>query len=498
MMKYNRLALLFLTMIFIASLSSCSIFGGKHERSRTTGWEYNNPENGGFEVSPVREQLTGPGLILIEGGTFTMGSTQEDLMFDWNNFPRRVTISSFYMDETEVSNLDYLEYLYWLKRIFGTDYPQVFVNALPDTLVWRDRLSYNEPLVETYLRHPAYHNYPVVGISWIQANDYCSWRTDRVNEMILIQEGILDPDPDQKNENNFNTEAYLAGQYEGLVNKPLRNLDPNSTGERNASIKDGLIVPRYRLPTEAEWEYAALGLIGNTLYERVVERRRYPWNGNYTRTDEKKYYGSFVANFKRGRGDYMGVAGTLNDGADIPAPIGSYWPNDYGLYNMGGNVSEWVLDIYRPLSLEDFSDFNPYRGNVFQNAVRDQDGFLVDKDSLGRIRYEEVPDEDLVGRTNYRKADNRNYDDGDQMSQLSESSDWLSEPTESNQTNGMYEYGVTSLISDDARVYKGGSWKDRAYYMSPGQRRFMNENMATNFIGFRCAMSRVGSPNIGR
>jgi len=283
-------------------------------------------------------------------------------MFDWDNFPRRVTIPSFYIDETEVSNLAYLEYLYWLNRVFGEDYPEVYREALPDTLVWRDRLAYNEPLVEMYLRHPAYHDYPVVGVTWVQANNFCSWRTDRVNEMLLIEEGILDWDPDQKNENNFNTEAYLAGQYEGLVKEGKQNLDPTGGDLRQVRIEDGILLPRYRLPTEAEWEYAALGLIGNTLYERVVERRTYPWNGSVVRTDDRKYYGSFISNFKRGRGDYMGVAGNLNDGADIPAPVGSYWPNDYGLYNMAGNVSEWTLDVYRPLSFLDFSDYSPYRG----------------------------------------------------------------------------------------------------------------------------------------
>ena len=96
-----------------------------------------------------------------------MGNVKEDVMKRWNNQPRRVTVRSFYMDETEVRNVDYREYLYWLKRVFA-DMPEVHDRALPDTLVWRRPLAYNEPMVENYLRHPAYSEYPVVGVSWVQ------------------------------------------------------------------------------------------------------------------------------------------------------------------------------------------------------------------------------------------------------------------------------------------------------------------------------------------
>jgi formylglycine-generating enzyme required for sulfatase activity len=172
----------------------------------------------------------------------------------------------------------------------------------------------------------------------------------------------------------------------------------------------------------------------------------------------------------------MGVAGRLNDNADITAPIFSYVPNDYGLYNMAGNVSEWVSDVYRPLSHEDKTDFNPYRGNVYKTQVTDEEGAIAEKDSLGRVQYRDVTETEASTRRNYQKADNINFKDGDEIDYAT------------------YNSGTASLVSDKARVYKGGSWKDRAYYMAPGTRRFLDEDQATDFIGFRCAMARVGSP----
>ncbi len=479
-----------LPFIVILFFTSCV-----KEESPTTAWEYNNPNNGGFEKVPFEEQETGPGLVLIQGGTFTMGRTEQEVMYNWDNIPRRITVSSFYMDQTEIRNFDYLEYLYWLRRTYGIDYPEVVKKALPDTLVWRSKLAYNEPLVENYLRHPAYREYPVVGVNWLQAANYCIWRTDRVNEYIMIREGILKWSPtDQSNENNFNTDAYLVGQYEGVVRDELTNLDPSSQGTRKVRVEDGYLLPRYRLPTEAEWEFAALGLIGNTLYERIVERRLYPWNGHVTRTDLQSNMGQFVGNFVRGRGDYMGVAGNLNDAADITAPVISYWPNDYGLYNMSGNVSEWVMDVYRPLTPEDMDEFRSFRGNRYKTQKKDAEGALVDKDSLGRVVMEDVNEKDNINRRNYTKADNINYLDGDWSSSIYFEEEFDKEKAE----KAMYQYGKSTLINDKAKVFKGGSWKDRAYWMSPGTRRFMDEEQSTDFIGFRCAMARVGAQIGGR
>lgn len=479
-----------ITILVLATLISCG-----YEQSSITGWNYNDSRNGGFQKVPFIEQETGPNLVLIEGGTFTMGRVIDDVQYEWHNVPKRVTVSSFYMDETEITNLNWLEYLYWLGRIFGLDYPEVVKNALPDTLVWRRKLSYNEPYVDYYLRHPAYRDYPVVGINWLQANDFCQWRTDRVNEYILIREGVLEHYVNQIAEDNFNTEAYLAGQYEsGKKVEGIQDLNPNGSGFRRVKMTDGILLPKFRLPTEAEWEYAAYGLIGNSLGERVIEKRMWPWNGHQVRNSEEKHIGEMLANFKRGRGDNMGIAGKLNDNADVTNPVYAYWPNDYGLYNMAGNVSEWVMDVYRPLTFEDAQDFRPFRGNVFKTKVTDEEGYLAEKDSLGRLQYREVTEEENQDRRNYQRADNINFQDGDFDSHLMEDHWTGSEESAEPESNSMYDYGKNTLINDRVRVYKGGSWRDRAYWMNPGTRRFLDEKQRTAYIGFRCAMDRVGSP----
>jgi len=457
-------------------VSSCG------ERSSSTGFKYNDTKWGGFENVDYKGQPTGPNLMLIQGGTFSMGTTEQDVTFEFHNMPRRVTVSSFYIDETEISNLHYREYIYWTSRTFGIDFPEIIKNALPDTLVWREELAYNEPYVEYYFRYPSYDDYPVVGVSWLQANEFCKWRSDRVNEAILADGGYMDVNINSYNEDNFTTESYYAELYTTGVQKGVKDYSPEAGDSklgRTIRMEDGILLPDYRLPTEAEWEYAALGLIGNQVEgnEMVTDRRLYPWDGNTMRepsSKERWSQGKMLANYKRGRGDYAGVAGKLNDNSIVTAPIYSFAPNDYGIYNMAGNVNEWVYDVYRPLTYFDMDDLNPFRGNVYDTKELDEDGNIAELDSMGRVRYRPIKDEEVVNRRNYKKGNVKNYLDGDTTSLA------------------YYDYANTTLVSDQARVYKGGSWADEAFWLSPGSRRYLEEDQANATIGFRCAMIRLG------
>lgn len=217
-MKVNKIMVFKASLLLALTLgfTSCSKKSSTKNSSKATGWKVNDKKGGFQYASDFKKQETGPGLVLVEGGTFTMGKVQDDPMHDWNNTPTQQHVMSFYMDETEVTNVMYTEYLDWLKNVFPPEednYKNIYEGALPDTLVWRNRLGYNETMTNNYLRHPAYANYPVVGVNWIQAVEFSKWRTNRVNESILEREGYLKKDAkitEVKADANFDTETYLA------------------------------------------------------------------------------------------------------------------------------------------------------------------------------------------------------------------------------------------------------------------------------------------------
>jgi gliding motility-associated lipoprotein GldJ len=367
------------------------------QSSSVTGIEYN--VEGNFTLDEYQGQPEAPNMVYIEGGRFTMGSFEEDLMGTRDNLERTVTVASFYMDQTEIGNIHWLEYLFDIRQDSTTEF---YESALPDTTVWRRSLAFNDPYEDHYLRYPGFRYFPVVGVSWRQANDYCKWRTSVVNEKLVEETGA-------------EVEIPEGGRI---------------------PLESGVVLPDFRLPTEAEWEYAAKALIGTQyLDENQTHSRIYPWDGHATRNPYGKKMGYMLANFKRGRGDYAGIAGKLNDGAMITDYIYEYPPNDFGLYNMAGNVNEWVLDVYRPLSYQDFNDLNPIR----------RDGTIDPEEKYDNEKYPNFPGE------------------------------------------------FNSLVTNELRVYKGGSWADVAYWLSPGTRRYLEQDSATATIGFRCAMIRAGT-----
>jgi len=238
-----------------------------------------------------------------------------------------------------------------------------------------------------------------------------------------------------------------------------------------------------------------------------------------------------LANFKQGKGDYGGIAGWSDDNADITAAVKSYKPNDFGLYDMAGNVAEWVQDVYRPMVDDEANDFNYYRGNVYtKNKIADDgkvelvtaetmkydtlsNGKIVARTKPGEIAQVPVDEQETYLRQNFDKSNEINYRDGDKQStrfyrfvdeegeaKVDEKKRMYDSPLHrvGKDTTGKLDRKFdkstkrTTLIGDDVRVYKGGSWRDRAYWLDPASRRFCQQDIASDHIGFRCAMSRVG------
>jgi gliding motility-associated lipoprotein GldK len=311
-------------------------------------------------------------MVFIPPGTFHMGPSDEDMNFSFTSRNKQVSINGFWMDATEITNNEYRQFTSWVRdsiaatlmqmgkdvdgkfvidwkkaqaikwedkatiekidqliltpenRIFGKKeidpakiiyHSETFdlkdaamkanegkmrsqfiikkdIKVYPDTLVWiRDfSYSYNEPMTKRYYSHPAFGNYPVVGVNWKQATAFCEWRTQYLNSFL--------------------------------------------TRTKRATESD------FRLPTEAEWEYAARGGRSQSMF---------PW-GNYYLRNKK---GCLLANFKPGRGNYP------EDGAFYTARADAYWPNDFGLYCMAGNVAEWTSSVYYEGAYNFQHDMNP-------------------------------------------------------------------------------------------------------------------------------------------
>ena len=516
--------LLLVSVVAFAACNSKSTGDLNTRISNTTGWNYFDTKTTDFQANAGVSNVNPTGMVPIQGGTFTVGEKDEFLTAPHNNETRSLTVTSFYMDKYEVTNINWNEYLHWLDVVFGTVAPELVDKARPDHTVWREDMAYNDPYEDNYFDHPAFAFYPVVGVSWDQAVAYCSWRTDRVNELALINAGalaippfdLLKPTDDEARKDEweqqtgyqmesfeetspedptqvitlyrpgydwirdkfvFNTQKYLLDDdyIPDFGRKPKRDSQGRN---RKVNSNDGIFVTGYRLPTEAEWEFAAYAPVAGE-DGLTIEGKIYPWSGYHPREMDNRT-GEMQANFIRGRGDMMGVSGALNDRHVITNPVYEFAPNDFGLYNMAGNVNEWVMDVYRETSFQDASEYNAFRGNIYARPAKNEQG-NYELDSLGCIKVTWGPADDK-----------RNVLDGDYASLID-----TEYPLDTTGLTKPYKVDMTDIlaprVSQKSRVYKGGSWADRIYWLNPSTRRYMDQDKSSSKVGFRCAMSTLGN-----
>ncbi len=510
--------------LLVVTMSSCKLLGiggGGDTQSGSTGAEYATEKDLlGYRPYNEQELPSPPGMVFVQGGRTVLGSFEQDLYGSRDNVERTVTVNSFFMDETERTNGDWKEYVHHQFNPMDLELPsnievvdpyseeyvdqdgnprvtllynvpsngvngQSNQDIIPKDNVWESQFAFNSVYAKNYYSNPGFNKYPVVGVTWRQVRDFCVWRTDFVNLNLIME---MEPEdlPEDFSKNFF--APTPEGDYKLAINgtalpsqEPETGASGNPDEEQYLSMNDffrwqqavveyinidenetkfierGIYLPDFRLPNEAEWEYAAKATIGTVYLDENEEYGRiYPWDGRSTRNPYGKRRGEQLANFKRGRGDYAGIAGGVNnDGSVLPEEVGGREANDFNLYNMAGNVSEWVYDTYRPLAFSEFDDMNPVRKSLGEEDQSDPQtnydwkGATLDKD----------------------KIKDKTLDPGQPLT-------------------------YRSLVNDRARVYKGGSWKDVAYWMAPGTRRYLDMDQATSTIGFRCAMISIGTQQL--
>jgi formylglycine-generating enzyme len=326
----SKVFILLSTVAFI----SCNI--GFGVTSSTTGWPYDFKAENAFSTSLVTPSQVPPGMVEIPGWSYTIDDIEEyetasrRVKPNELNTRRTITVNSFYMDKHEVRNIDWREYQAWLTAVYSKVAPEIIEKAKPDIKAWIDGLGENEPFMMNYFTHPSFNEYPVVCITWEQATDYCAWRSDRANELQLIKMGVIKA-PDFKAIAQMETLA----EVENAVFSSKKFF--NSQQDNLAASYKGMF-PDFRLPSEDEWEFAAYA---RKKTDSENSPKIYPWAKNSYGKLYQEQREQLEANYKPGN-----ITGVNDNAFSRTVPVGSYAPNNFGLYNMAGNVNEWVFDRY--------------------------------------------------------------------------------------------------------------------------------------------------------
>lgn len=320
-------------------------------------------------------------------------TTPPDMVFVWGDG----SIPSFYMGVSEECNINYQIYRNWQKQIF-VDYPEVYTNSEPKNRDVSHLLQFNDPYYSYYQNHEAFAYYPVVGLSWVQAMDYLQWKGDRLNEKILFEIGVHNEGDlyKQQNENNFNTEAYLSGQYQGVVKRDLIDENPYGT-TRKVRYNDGVLFATPRLPTEAEWEYAlatqpAKPINAKTYSNPFSKEAMFPFGREYyTFIFGQKRGLEFYEHFEKGF-LYHVKYDSIPQKPDRLTGAADYDLKAAGIANLEGNVPEWLMDEYtdepeyNTLSFLDY--FTKYCAEITEDTMLyDINGKFSEKDSLGKMPF---------------------------------------------------------------------------------------------------------------